>query len=94
MRPQRKQKFTLMPLVVLGALSLAVSVPALSSTIHAAAPVRYATVTVRSGDSLWALASARTAAGGDVQETIDQIVAANHLSAKALAPGQTLRIPE
>ena len=27
-------------------------------------------------------------------ETIDQIVAANHLSAKALAPGQTLRIPE
>jgi len=94
MRTQRKQKFTLLPAIALGALSLAVSIPALSSTIHAAAPVRYATVTVKSGDSLWALASSRTADGGDVQATVDQIVAANHLASKALAPGQTLRIPE
>jgi LysM repeat protein len=94
MRMQRKRKFSLMPLIALGGLSLAVSIPALSSTIHAAAPVRYATVTVKSGDSLWTLASARTASGGDVQETIDQIVAANHLSSKSLSPGQTLRIPQ
>jgi len=91
----RRKKFTLMPLIALGALSLAVTVPALSAaSVHAAAPVRYATVVVRPGDNLWTLAAKRTAAGGDVQAIVDEIVAANHLAGVALVPGQRLRIPD
>jgi LysM repeat protein len=91
----RPKRFTLMPLIAIGGLSLVVTLPALSATqLHAAKPVTYKTVTVRSGDSLWALASARTAADGDVQAAVDQIVAVNHLSGAPLQPGQHLRIPQ
>ena len=89
-----KQKLTLMPLVALGALSLAVTLPALSSTVHAAAPVAYTTVTVRAGDDLWTLAERKTAASGDVQSTVDQIIATNHLNGAAIRIGQRLRVPQ
>ena len=88
-----KQKPTLMPLVALGALSLAVTLPALSSTVHAAAPVAYTTVTVQQGQTLWTLAEAKTAPTGDVQATVDQIIATNHLPTAALHVGQKLRVP-
>lgn len=91
----RRRKFTLMPLIALGTLSLAVTVPALSTaTIRAAAPVHYANVTVQPGDNLWSLAEKRTNAGGDVQAVVDQIVAVNHLANATLVPGQHLRIPQ
>lgn len=89
-----RKKFTLMPIITLGALSLMVSLPMLSSThLHAASAQRYATVTVRSGDTLWSLAAAHTTASADVQDTIDRIVEANHLGAGSLQPGRILRIP-
>ncbi|HEX3467797.1 MAG TPA: LysM peptidoglycan-binding domain-containing protein [Candidatus Elarobacter sp.] len=90
---QRKRKPTLMPLVALGALSLAVTLPALSNTVHAAPTVAYTTVTVRPGDSLWTLAQRSTTATGDVQSTVDDIMAANHLAGADLAVGQHLRVP-
>lgn len=88
-----KRKPTLMPLVALGALSLAVTLPALSSTVHAAPPVAYQTITVHPGDNLWTLAEAKTPAGADVQSTVDQIIATNHLQAANLHVGQKLRVP-
>jgi LysM repeat protein len=88
-----KQKLTLMPLVALGALSLAVTLPALSSTVHAAPPVAYTTITVHPGQSLWALAESKTAPSGDVQATVDQIIATNHLPSATLHIGQKLRVP-
>ncbi|GAC1579742.1 MAG: hypothetical protein NVS3B7_13930 [Candidatus Elarobacter sp.] len=88
-----KRKPTLMPLVALGGLSLAVTLPALSSTVHAAPPVAYTTVTVHAGDTLWTLAERKTSPTGDVQATVDQIVGANHLRSAALTVGQHLRIP-
>jgi nucleoid-associated protein YgaU len=90
-----RKRFTLMPLIALAGLSLAVTLPALSATqLHAAKPVTYATVTVKSGDNLWNLAEARTPTGGDVEATVDEIVAVNHLPTSALQPGQQLRIPQ
>jgi predicted Zn-dependent protease len=84
-----------MPLIALGSLSLAVTVPVLSATtIHAAAPVRYATVVVQPGDNLWSLAAARTAKDADVQAIVDEIVAANRLASGGLQPGQRIRIPQ
>lgn len=89
-----RRKPTLMPAVVLGALGLAVTLPALSSTVHAAAPVAYTTVTVHGGDTLWSIAERRTATGGDVQATVDQIVATNHLTGGSINAGQHLRVPQ
>jgi nucleoid-associated protein YgaU len=62
--------------------------------VHAAPPVAYATVTVHHGDTLWSLAERRTAANGDVQATVDQIVATNHLGTAAISVGQKLRVPQ
>jgi predicted Zn-dependent protease len=91
----RKTRFTLMPLIALGTLSLAVSIPTLASGhLYAASPQRYETVVVQRGDSLWALAAARTSQSGDVQGTIDRVMADNHLdSTGTIQPGQRIRIP-
>ena len=95
MRGPSRKRFTLMPLIAIAGLSLVVTLPALSATqLHAAKPVTYTTVTVRSGDSLWNLADARTAPGGDIQATVDAIIAVNHLNGAAIAPGEHLQIPE
>ena len=83
-----------MPLVALGGLSLAVTLPALSSTVHAAPPVAYTTVRVQPGQTIWTLAESKTSPNGDVQATVDQIMGANHLTTVQLRPGQTLRIPQ
>lgn len=91
---RQRRKPTLMPAVVLGALGLAVTLPALSTTVHAAPPVAYATVTVHRGETLWSIAERRTADGGDVQATVDQIAATNHLTSGALQAGQRLRVPQ
>ncbi len=89
----KRRKPTLMPLVALAGLSLAVTLPVLSSTVHAAPPVAYATVTVRPGETLWALAERSTPASADVQSTVDAIIGANHLADASLHVGQKLRIP-
>jgi len=92
----RKQKrFTLMPIITLAALSLMVSIPMLSSVrLYAASAQKYTAVTVRPGDTLWAIAASHTTASGDVNETIDRITEVNHLHAASLQPGERLKIPE
>ncbi len=91
----RRRKFTLMPLIALAGLSLSVTVPVLSAaTIHAAAPVRYATVVVRPGDNVWSLAEQHVAPGVDIQSLVDDIVAVNHIGGAGLMPGQRIRVPE
>jgi LysM repeat protein len=83
-----------MPIIMLAALSLMVTVPTLSSMhLYAATPQHYATVVVRAGDTLWSIASAHTASTNDVQDTIDQISEVNHLHGASIAPGQRLRVP-
>ena len=90
----KRRRFTLMPAIMLAALSLMVTVPALSSMhLYAAGAQRYATVVVQPGDTLWAIASTRTNSAGDVQETIDRIAEVNHLGGSPIVPGQRLRVP-
>jgi hypothetical protein len=92
---RRRPRFTLMPLIALGGLTLAVTVPMLSATtIHAAAPLRYATVTVRPGDNVWSLAEQRVPKDADIQSVVDDIIAVNHIGGAGIVPGQRLRIPE
>jgi hypothetical protein len=92
---RRGRKFTLMPLIALGGLSLAITVPLLSAvTIHAAPPARYTTVVVRPGDDVWSLAEARAPKGADIQSVVDDIIAVNHIGGAGLTPGQRIRIPQ
>lgn len=91
----KRKKFTLMPLIALATLGLMISLPVLSSTrLYAASARHYTNVTIHRGDTLWTIAAAHTSSGGDVQETIDQITAVNHLGNATLQPGQHLRIPQ
>ncbi|HEV3195031.1 MAG TPA: LysM peptidoglycan-binding domain-containing protein [Candidatus Cybelea sp.] len=84
-----------MPAIALAALGLMVALPTLSSVrLYAATTQRYATVTVRPGDTLWSIAATHAAPTADVQEVVDRISDANHLQGGTLQPGQHLRIPE
>jgi LysM repeat protein len=94
MFPLKRKRFTLMPAVGLAALCALVTIPTLSSyALHAAAPTSYAQVDVQPGDSLWQLAAPYTSDRGNIEDTIDAIMAANHLSSATIFPGQHLRIP-
>ena len=89
-----RRRFSLMPAIMLAALSLMVTLPTLSNMhLYAATAQRYTTVTVQPGDTLWSIASAHTNSSDDVQATIDRISAANHLNNSGLQPGERLRIP-
>jgi LysM repeat protein len=84
-----------MPAIALAGLGLMVALPTLSSVrLYAATAQRYATVTVRPGDSLWSIASAHAGPSADVQELVDRISDANHLRGGTIQPGERLRIPE
>jgi LysM repeat protein len=84
-----------MPAIALAALGLMVALPTLSSVrLYAATAQHYATVTVKPGDTLWAIAAAHAGANADVQEAVDRISDANHLQSGTIQPGQHLRIPE
>jgi LysM repeat protein len=83
-----------MPAIALAVLGGIVMVPALStSRFYAGGPERFAVVTVQRGDSLWTLAERGTPSEGNVQETLDAIVAFNHLKSSAIVPGQRIKIP-
>ena len=94
MRAPKRKRFSLMPAVAMAALSALMAIPTLSQLrLYAAAPEHVATIAVASGESLWTIANRYTSADGNVQETVDRIMAANHLADAALRPGQRLRIP-
>ncbi|AKV55061.1 peptidoglycan-binding LysM [Bifidobacterium actinocoloniiforme DSM 22766] len=50
--------------------------------------------TVRPGDTLWTYAKMVTPAGGDVSETVDQLMELNGLSSPTLQTGQRLVVPK
>ncbi len=90
----KRKEVTLMPALTLVGLTALIALPALSqSRFYAAAPVRFATVTVARGDSLWSIADRYTKVDGSTQDTVDQILAANHLGSGRIVPGEHLRIP-
>jgi nucleoid-associated protein YgaU len=58
--------------------------------VSAAPTVEY---TVRSGDTLWAIASAYVGDGDDVRNLIEDIKHGNGLETSVIWPGQILQIP-
>lgn len=91
---RKHRRVSLMPAIALAALSLSVTLPALSSVrLYAASAPRSTFVTVHSGDTIWSIAAAHTSADADIESTVDSINEANHLGSAPLQPGQRLRIP-
>lgn len=90
----RRRRFSLMPMIVLAALSLTVALPALSTMhLYAAGSEQFVSVTVHPGDSLWSIAARHTRSDGSVQDAVDRIAAVNHLQDSTVLPGQQLRVP-
>ncbi len=56
--------------------------------------VRYATYTVRNGDTLWAIAKEYGSPDVDCRQTIYEICKANQITAETLYAGITILIPQ
>lgn len=56
-------------------------------------PAQFHYVTVYAGDTLWDIAAEATASGGDVRDTMAEIVSLNSLSSSSVQPGQKLALP-
>ena len=90
----KRKRITLMPAVSLAALSGLIAIPALSQArLYAASPQHSVAITVRPGDNLWSIADRYTSADASTQETVDRILAANHLSDATIHAGQRLTVP-
>jgi len=84
--PARLRNATVLAGAVL-ALSLG-----LAKVAEGGAQGAYATISVQPGDTLWAIASSRYP-DSDVRAKVWQIEQLNHLSGKALQPGEILQVP-
>ena len=80
-----------MPLIAIAGLSLVVTLPALSATqLHAAKPVTYTTVTVKLGRQPLEHRRRPDRQRRRHASHVDEIIAVNHLTDAAIAPGQHL----
>jgi hypothetical protein len=57
------------------------------------APVAVDTYTVGAGETLWSIASAFTAPGEDVRETVDSLATLNGMADSALTAGEQILVP-
>lgn len=64
-----------------------------SRTAESATPRHTVTYSVQPGDTLWGYAEQVTPAGGDVRQTVDEIVELNGLQSTSLVPGQSIVVP-
>lgn len=75
-------------------LLLAVGVAAWADgPVSAAEPPTFVTHTVRTGDTLWDLASVHAPQGSDLRDFVLDLKWVNDLESSALRPGQVLLIP-
>jgi nucleoid-associated protein YgaU len=83
--------------VVVGALLLGSGALFSAQAAQAEAPVSSVAVsahTVRSGDTLWSVASTVAGPGEDVRDVVAEIIRLNGMSDSSLTVGQMLLIPE
>jgi LysM repeat protein len=59
---------------------------------YAGASTTTTKIVVHSGDTLWGIAAAHYP-GTDIEQSINEIETANHLSGAAIRPGETLTLP-
>ncbi|QWT17004.1 LysM peptidoglycan-binding domain-containing protein [Collinsella sp. zg1085] len=64
-----------------------------TSTAEARAAIRYTTIEVQTGDSLWSLAQKHPARNMSTNELVYTLMEVNNLSIAGLTPGQILQVP-
>jgi len=88
-------RFKFTPLLALAAFAALVALPTLyASRSYVEGSARYGVIVVRVNDTLWDLAAAHAKPGANIQETVDEIAAVNHLTGTTIIPGHRLRIPQ
>ena len=93
--PPSRQLMAVIRLLVLVAVASAVLLLFMGYTGADAGSPPVATVEYRvePGDNLWQIAEPITTPGGDVRETVSQLMELNDLDGADLRPGQILRVP-
>jgi nucleoid-associated protein YgaU len=90
-RPRNPWPARVRSAVILAGAVLALSL-GFAKVAEGGAPSAYESVTIASGDTLWAIASDRYP-GADVRAKVWQIEQANHLQGETLRPGETIQVP-
>lgn len=84
----------LMTVMAVAAMALtcayALVVPGTQSAQASGTVISY---TVRPGDTLWSFAAGATPEGGDVNDTVDELMRLNHLDSAQLSVGQRIVVP-
>lgn len=82
--------------LLMSAMLLAGMLMAANSTawrVSAAGTEDMVSYTVRPGDTLWEYAAQATPEGGDVNDTLDELMRLNHLDSVQLSVGQRIMVP-
>jgi Tfp pilus assembly protein FimV len=78
--------------VAVGVAAFGLLVFGFAHVVQGSPAAAYESVTVQSGDTLWAIAAERYP-NADTREKVDEIERANGLSDPFIHPGQNLRVP-
>jgi len=78
--------------VVVGVVAFGLLVFGLARVVQGSPTGAFQTVTVRPGDTLWAIAADRYP-NADTRDKVDEIERANGLGDAFIQPGQSLRVP-
>jgi nucleoid-associated protein YgaU len=78
--------------VAVGMAAFGLLVFGMDHAVQGSPPGAYEVVTVRPGDTLWAIAAVRYP-NADTREKVEEIERANGLSDPSIQPGQNLRVP-
>lgn len=75
-------------------LAMMIIMPVLfQSVASGGTELKYQTIQVQTGDSLWNIASQYTPRGKDVRATVDKIKDFNNMEISSLSVGQEIKIP-
>ena len=89
----RRWACLLVSLLAVAAVWFMADVVKLPQADSATLPTRVVSYTVRPGDTLWAYASSVTPEGGDIAQTVNELMSLNELDSAVLVPGQRIIVP-
>lgn len=90
---RRRWLCVLVSLLAVAAVWSVADVVKLPQADSATLPTRVVSYTVRPGDTLWAYASSVTPKGGDIAQTVNELMSLNELDSAVLVPGQRIIVP-
>lgn len=93
LRIANKRRFITVISAMIFILGVILSSAAMLLVTSAEAPVVWKEITVKEGDTLWAIAKTVSSESEDVRLKIHTIIDANSLAGAVIHPGETLKVP-